>query len=190
MNSTIKTAEKVVEELNQSNKKSGGGKEGMQHTKARLGGSLNYKWESKVMHGQYIGHTDSQLISNEGMFLLLSVKRGPEAETGSEMIAAHDQALQTKYYATKILQTETDSKCRLCQQFDKTIYHIISGCPIFTKEQYVKRHDRVCAQLHFNICKEMGVKLDSEHWYEHVPKSVPTSHEGKVRILWNQKGAN
>ena len=24
----------------------------------------------------------------------------------------------------------TDSKCRLCQQFDETIDHIISACPI------------------------------------------------------------
>jgi hypothetical protein len=23
----------------------------------------------------------------------------------------------------------------------------------------IKRHDTVCAQLHFNICKEIGVKL-------------------------------
>ena len=77
---------------------------------------------------------------------------------------------QTKYYATKILNTETDSKCRLCQQFDETIDHIISACPIVAKEQYIKRHDRVCAQLHCNICKETGVKLDKTHWYEHVPK--------------------
>jgi len=50
----------------------------------------------------------------------------------------------TKYYATKILNTETDNKCRLCQQFDETIDHIISACPILAKEQYIKRHDRVC----------------------------------------------
>ena len=37
------------------------------------------------------------------------------------------------------------------------------------KEQYIKRHDRVCAQLHFNIRKETGVQLDKKHWYEHVP---------------------
>ena len=30
------------------------------------------------------------------------------------------------------------------------------------KEQYIKRHDRVCAELHFNIYKEIGVKLDNE----------------------------
>jgi len=45
----------------------------------------------------------------------------------------------------------------------------------------------VCAQLHFNTCKETGVKLDKKHWYEHVPKSVETSQGGKVTILWNQQ---
>jgi len=29
------------------------------------------------------------------------------------IIAVQDQALQTKYHASKILQTETDNKCRL-----------------------------------------------------------------------------
>jgi phospholipid N-methyltransferase len=52
-------------------------------------------------------------------------------------VAAQDQALQTKYYATKILNTQTDSKCRLCHQFDETIDHIISACPILAKEQYI-----------------------------------------------------
>jgi len=85
------------------------------------------------------------------------------------------------------LNTETDSKCRLCQQFDETIDHIISACPILAKEQHIKRHDRVCAQLHFNICKETGVQLDKKHWYEHVAESVETSQGGKVTILWNQQ---
>jgi hypothetical protein len=45
----------------------------------------------------------------------------------------------------------------------------------------------VCAQRHFDICKDIVVKLDSRHRYDHVPKSVETSHEGKVTILWNQQ---
>jgi flagellar biosynthesis chaperone FliJ len=96
-------------------------------------------------------------------------------ETESEIVAAQDQALQTKNYATKILKTETDSKCRLCQQFDETIDHIISACPIQAKEQYIKQHDRVSAQLHFDMCKETGVQLDKKHLYGHLPKSVETS---------------
>ena len=57
---------------------------------------------------------------------------------------------------------------------------------ILAKEQYIKRHDRVGAQLHYNIYKENGVQLDTKHWYEHVPKSVETTQGGKVTILWNQ----
>jgi len=77
-------------------------------------------------------------------------------------VAAQDQALQTKYYATKILNTETDCKCRLYQQFDETIDHIISACPILAKEEYIKRHARVSAQLHFNISKETGAQFDKK----------------------------
>ena len=55
------------------------------------------------------------------------------------------------------------------------------------KEQYIKRHDRVCDQLHFNRYKETGVKLHKKHWYQHVPRSVETTQEGKVTILWNQE---
>jgi hypothetical protein len=51
----------------------------------------------------------------------------------------------------------------------------------------IKRHDRVGAQLHFNICKETGVQLDAKHWYEHAPKPLETSRGGKATILWNQQ---
>jgi hypothetical protein len=50
-----------------------------------------------------------------------------------------------------ITTTETDSKCKLYKHFDETVEHIISACQILAKEQYMKRHDTVCAELHFNI---------------------------------------
>ena len=83
----------------------------MQHTKARLGESPKKKWQNKVMHGQHIRNIDRELLREEDTFLWLS-KGDLKAETESEIVAAQDQALQTKYYATKILNTETDSKCR------------------------------------------------------------------------------
>jgi len=54
MNSTIKTAAKFAEELNQSNKNSGTKKEGTQQTNVRLGVYLKESWESQVIHGQCI----------------------------------------------------------------------------------------------------------------------------------------
>jgi predicted RNA-binding protein with RPS1 domain len=63
MNSLIKTAAKLAEELSQPNEKSDAKQEGIQHTKARLGEVLKNKWKNKVMHGQYIRNIDRPLIS-------------------------------------------------------------------------------------------------------------------------------
>jgi dGTP triphosphohydrolase len=162
MNSIIKLAAKIIEELSQPNEERDAEQGGMQHTKAGLGEVLKEKWKNKAMHGQYIRNIDRQFISEEDKFLWLS-KGDLKAETESEIVAAQDQALQTKYYATKILNTQTDSKGRLCQQFVETIDHIISAYPMLAKEQYIKSHDRVRAELHFNICKELGVQLDKKN---------------------------
>jgi len=89
------------------------------------------------MHGQYIKNIDRQLISDEDTFLWL-LKGDLKTETESEIVAAQDQAIKRKYYTTKILNKETDSKFRLCKQFDETIDHIMSACPIMTKEQYIQ----------------------------------------------------
>ena len=63
------------------------------------------------MPRSYLNHlVDRQLISEEDTFLWLS-KGDLKAEIQSEIVAAQDQALQMKYYATKILSTKTDSKC-------------------------------------------------------------------------------
>jgi len=64
------------------------------------------------MHGQHIRNIDRQLICEEDTFLWLS-KGDLKAEMESEIVAAQEQALQTKYYASKILSKETESKCRL-----------------------------------------------------------------------------
>ena len=77
----------------------------------------------------------------------------------------------------KLLQTETDSKCRLCKQFYEKVKYVISACLILAKEQYIQRRDRVCAQLHFNICKEIGVKLTTNTGMTMYSKSVATSRE-------------
>jgi hypothetical protein len=89
---------------NQPNEKTDAKQEGIQHTKTRFGEVLKNKRKNKVMHGQYIRNTDRQLISEEDTFLWLS-KGDLKAETESEIVAAQDQAKQTKYYTSKILNT-------------------------------------------------------------------------------------
>jgi hypothetical protein len=51
------------------------------------------------------------------------------------------------------------------------------------KEQYIKRYGSVFAQLHFNTCKEIGLKLDKERWYEQVTRSTETIRTCKANLL-------
>jgi len=45
------------------------------------------------------------------------------------------------------------------------------------------RHDKVCAHLHYSICKALGIET-TDKWYTHMPK--PVHEEGYVTVLWNQ----
>jgi hypothetical protein len=103
MNSILK----IIEELSKLNRKNDAKQDEMQHTKEILEEVLKKKWKNKVMHGQYIRNMDRQLISEADMFLWLS-KGDLKAETESKIMAAQDQALNRKYYATKILHTDRD----------------------------------------------------------------------------------
>ena len=73
------------------------------------------------------------LLANKIRFIRLlagDFKGGTE----SEVIAAQDQTLQTKYQATKILQSATDQICGICKKFDETLEHAVSAKQIVAKE--------------------------------------------------------
>ena len=107
---------------------------------------------------------------------------GLKAETEGFIIAAQDQSLATRYYQHKIIKNGTDPKCRLCHEFDESLEHIISGCPILAKKEYLERHDKALTYIHWNICKYYQIQVTSK-WYEDKPSKVA---EGKdATILWD-----
>ncbi|KAF2884579.1 hypothetical protein ILUMI_21582 [Ignelater luminosus] len=71
-------------------------------------------------------------------------------------------------------ETEENNTSGLCEEHEETTEHIIAGCTILAKHEYIKRHDQVCRNLHYNICKEYGIEVGKK-WYEHKPQ--PTDRE-------------
>lgn len=140
------------------------------------------KWEKKRMHGQYPRSLDDTLVDKEQTYRWLKFG-GIKGETESLIVAAQDQAISTNYFKRKILKEEIGSKCRLCKEYEETIDHLTSGCPVLAKNEYIVRHDKVCMHLHYSICKEFGIEVP-DNWYSHVPKSV-CEHED-ITVLWNQ----
>jgi septation ring formation regulator EzrA len=75
MNSILKSAAKIIGELNQLSGKNDAKQDEMQHTKGRLGEALKEKWKNKVMHGQCIRNMDRQLIGEGDRHVPLAVER-------------------------------------------------------------------------------------------------------------------
>lgn len=86
-----------------------------------------------------------------------------------------------------MLKSETDSKYRLCQQFDDKIKHI-PACPILAKQQHINGHDRLCDPLHVDTCSELSVifHADKEHWYQYILKLVQTLVPTYTKISTNK----
>jgi hypothetical protein len=83
-----------------------------------------------------------------------------------------------------ILKQETESRCRLCKEYEETTDHLTSECPSLANNEYIIHH-KVCIHLHYSICKRLRTET-TENWYSHTPKSV--TEQKVITVLWNQRG--
>ena len=70
----------------------------------------------------------------------------------------------------------------MCNKYDETIDHIVSGCPELAKTEYIHRHDKAAAYIHWKVCHNFNIKT-SEKWYDHQPEAVTENED--VTILWD-----
>ena len=56
----------------------------------------------------------------------------------------------------RVIKKNGKAKTETYSKFDASTDHILSVCPVLAREHYIKKHDRVFAQLCFNVSKEMG----------------------------------
>lgn len=84
----------------------------------------------------YSTHKQHRQLLSEKDVLFWTWRTDLKTETESELVAQQPEALQTENHSTRILRSETDSKCRLRQQRDETVDHItsISAWPMLAKQ--------------------------------------------------------
>ena len=71
----------------------------------------------------------------------------------------------------------------MCHTQPETVEQIILCCQTLAADQYLNRHNQVAAQLHLDICRHHGIKVEAECWYQHKPEQVMENE--KATILWD-----
>jgi hypothetical protein len=84
-------------------------------------------------------------------------------ETESTIVAAQDKAVSKNSFKNKILKKGFERKCRLCKQHEETVDPLTSGCPTLAKNEYLMRHDKLSAHLHYSVRKELGIET-TDKW--------------------------
>ncbi|KAK2549069.1 hypothetical protein P5673_030569 [Acropora cervicornis] len=114
------------------------------------------KWKNKALHGQYPKLLEKPHVDIVTTNKLLSSNL--KGETEGLLVAAQDQALNTRNYQKVICGQKVESKCRMCSQYEETVDHIVSGY-----------HDIEVI----------------DKWYEHKPDSVTHNKYSKITIMWD-----
>lgn len=88
---------------------------------------------------------------------------GLKADTERMVIAAQVKSLATRSNHHKIIKDGTDPKCRMCNQYDETIDHIVSGCHTLARTEYIQSHDKAASYIHWKICEHFQL-LSADKW--------------------------
>eukprot|EP00957_Ditylum_brightwellii_P009639 726192-Ditylum_brightwellii.AAC.1 len=110
----------------------------------------------------------------------VGLSRGTEAA----LCAAMEQMLATYAIKHKIFKLKCSLLCRLCQQKDRTVQHIVSTCPKLAGTKYTKRHNDVAYCTHWNLLKERGIEVPAQ-WWKHVP--IVSVLDGDTTTTWDLK---
>ena len=127
------------------------------HLKSKMKSMKEEKWKNKALHGQYPKilekpHGDT-VTTNKWLSSNL------KGETEGLLVAAQDQAINTKNYQKVIGGQQVESKCRMCSQHNEIVDHIVSGCEVLAKTEYISRHNNAAAYLHWSICKDHDIEV-------------------------------
>ena len=70
----------------------------------------------------------------------------------------------------------------MCSQHEETVDHIVSGCEVLAKTEYISRHNNAAAYLHWSICKDHDLKI-TDKWYQHTPETVIHNKDNNLTIM-------
>ena len=88
-------------------------------------------------------------------------------EMGNRKLVVSSTGARLKHQLRKIYHKNVSNKFRLCGSHVENVLHIVSGCSMLAQKECKRRHDKVCLNINWALCKKYGVKV-CERWYEYI----------------------
>ena len=146
--------------------------------KSKMKSLKEEKWKNRALHGQYLKILEKPHVDlvTTNKWLLSNLK----GETEGLLVVAQDQSLNTRNYQKVICDQQVESKCRMYSQHEETVNHILSGCEVLARTEYITKHNKAAAYLHWRICQAYDIEVNK--WYEHKPETVMHNTNNNITI--------
>ena len=141
-------------------------------------------FDEKKLHSMFFKET-KEVRDDKDSWLWLQ-KGVLKKETEGLILAAQEQALRVNWIKKMIDKQDCSAKCRMCDERDETVAHIVSECSQLAQNDYKKcRHDKIAAIIHWNYCKKFGFAC-TEKYHEHfVETKMKVLENDEVKLLWD-----
>ena len=143
---------------------------------------LEEEWRNDKRAGRIKEELDKDHIDKEGSTKWL--RNGVLQYDGERiMLAAQDQGLATRA-TLHLLKKHESPRCRFCGEPTESPSHLLSHCQtLMTQGEYLKRHNKVCSLIHWNILGDYNIERNSMAW-EYQPERFTTN--GTINIYYNK----
>ena len=137
------------------------------------------EWRSKALHGAW--HRGVSEVADMRKTYQWLHKINLKTNCEALIMAAQEQALNTRAIAAQVYNTGHDPRCRLCKEHNETVAHLVSGCSKLADNAYTYRHNEVAVTVYKAICSKYQLELPKD--WRVTPDKVVQNNRAKV--LWD-----
>ena len=134
------------------------------------------------MHGKFPNYLDKSNVDVELTFQRMK-PIGLKGETEDSSLQQRTRHSTPDTTASISSSQEATDQCQMYHTQPETVEHIISGCQTLAADQLFNRHNQVAVQLHLDIWKHYGIKMEEKYWNQHKPEGIIGND--KATILWD-----
>ena len=139
------------------------------------------KFTQKPQHGVFFRQLDDNALDQKkSMSWLNNCHMSPQSE--GYICAMQELAIFTRWHERHILKNAKSDTCRICGKESETTFHLLAGCDVLAKKQYLDRHNNVAKYIHHCICRAYNFQTEKK-WHLHRPAEVIMDR--KVEIIWD-----
>ena len=146
--------------------------------------TLHKATESKRIENYKTKEQQSQFYQEQEDECHLWLKQNLSGRKTASIMTMLEQMVETRSWKA-VRGLVQDKRCRVCHERDETIEHLVAGCKVLAKSEYLSRHNRALMIMAVAWCKEYSLVDQDVTWYKEKWERGTVMENDKAKLVWD-----